>query len=364
MPHQFDATYNLTQTADCVRRPLPSSSLYVGPGARPDFHAFDDVLLVVFFSHARYDMNLDGYREVYSPYFPNILFVGPGSREDRGFMHSYDVVLDSYMSDEDFNADWWKMGGRMAHHMLYTAVKDYPCYAGYLWAPFDALLNVPRFMQFPQDHIWYHSPFAGRFVPNPAQPSGSGVAMKRPPPATVAERTPREYAREAGAWGAIWVWWDKHMGLEVCMPAYAQVPDPMRARLEGFVGAPGRLMGGSADTMYLPGHLRADFLDVLGTFLQTDCFLEIAVPTTLHLILPVGDEIVWVDHWWKHPPPWNTTYVRDLWAEGYEVDSFHSFHWGDIQENGFFGPNTGSVADMRTLLADSFRRQGIAPPAH
>jgi hypothetical protein len=45
------------------------------------------------------------------------------------------------------------------------------------------------------------------------------------------------------------------------------------------------------------------------------------------MILPEGEEIVWVDHWWKHPPPWNTTYVRDLWEDGYEVDSFHSFHW-------------------------------------
>jgi hypothetical protein len=88
--------------------------------------------------------------------------------------------------------------------MFYTAVKDYPCYAGYFWAPFDALLNVPRFMQFPQDHVWYHSPFTTRYVPNPAQPAGT---KKRPPPARIAERSPRDYAREAGAWGAIWVWW-------------------------------------------------------------------------------------------------------------------------------------------------------------
>jgi hypothetical protein len=80
MPHQYEASYNLTQNADaipgldsaCVRRPLPVSSEYIGPGARPDFHAFDDILFVVFFSHARYDINLDGYREVYSVYFPNV----------------------------------------------------------------------------------------------------------------------------------------------------------------------------------------------------------------------------------------------------------------------------------------------------
>ena len=53
--------------------------------------------------------------------------------------------------------------------MLYTVLRDpkYSCYAGYLWAPFDTLLNVPRLQLFDQDRVWYHSPFA-EFVPNPA----------------------------------------------------------------------------------------------------------------------------------------------------------------------------------------------------
>jgi len=59
-------------TKECVRKPLPPSSTYVGPGPRPDFHAFDEVLVIVFFSHPRYDVNLDGYREAYSRYFPNV----------------------------------------------------------------------------------------------------------------------------------------------------------------------------------------------------------------------------------------------------------------------------------------------------
>jgi hypothetical protein len=42
-----------------------------------------------------------------------ILFIGPASREDRGFLHSYDVVVDSYMAEEDISAGWFKMGGRM-----------------------------------------------------------------------------------------------------------------------------------------------------------------------------------------------------------------------------------------------------------
>ncbi|KAF7302294.1 hypothetical protein MIND_00796800 [Mycena indigotica] len=263
------------------------------------------------------------------------------------------------------------MGGRMAHHMFYTAVKDYPCYAGYLWAPFDALLNVP------QDHIWYHSPFATRFIPNPAQtPSNrtlegtvDQIPVKRPPAALISDDFKTKYGRyekTSRAWGVGWdYWWwgEKHMGVGACYNYYLWQPQHMRDRLEGLTGGEYRLIGGSSDTMYLPGHLRADFLDVLGTFLRTECFLEIALPTTLHMILPVDEEIVWVDHWWKNPPPWNTTYVRDLWAQGYEVDSFHSFHWGNIQADGFFGPNKNTVQDMKTLLADSFARQRIVPPS-
>lgn len=51
--------------------------------------------------------------------------------------------------------------------MLYTALREYPCYGGYLWAPFDTLLNVPRLQQFDQRFFWYHSPF-GKYVYNPA----------------------------------------------------------------------------------------------------------------------------------------------------------------------------------------------------
>lgn len=59
----------------------------------------------------------------------------------------------------------------MAHHMLYTVLSKFvtekDCYEGYLWAPFDAFLNVPRLSLFPSDRIWYHSPF-GETIENPA----------------------------------------------------------------------------------------------------------------------------------------------------------------------------------------------------
>jgi hypothetical protein len=97
-----------------------------------------------------------------------IVFVGPASREGAGFDHSYDVLVDTYQAAEDLSdIENYKMGGRMAHHMLYSALQEHPCYDGYLWAPFDTLLNVPRLQLFNQNKFWYHSPF-GRYVPNRA----------------------------------------------------------------------------------------------------------------------------------------------------------------------------------------------------
>ena len=53
----------------CTRTPLPSLEYFSGERT---YHHFDDVLLIVFFSHARYDVNLDYYRETYAEFFPNV----------------------------------------------------------------------------------------------------------------------------------------------------------------------------------------------------------------------------------------------------------------------------------------------------
>jgi hypothetical protein len=118
--------------------------------------------------------------------FLQILFIGPATREDSGFNHSYDVFVDSYEATEDLSdLENYKIGGRMAHHMLYTALQEHPCYDGYLWAPFDALLNVPRLQLFDQNKFWYHSPF-GRYIPNPALDRSAAIyPTYHAPPANI-----------------------------------------------------------------------------------------------------------------------------------------------------------------------------------
>ena len=89
---------------------------------------------------------------------------------------------------------------------------------------------------------------------------------------------------------------DPHVGVSVCMRAFEKVPEAQRARLAAYMNDTTRLVGGSADTMYIPGRHRARFADTLGLFLETDCFFEIATPTALHLVVPPDEDILFVDH--------------------------------------------------------------------
>lgn len=80
----------------------------------------------------------------------------------------------------------------MLYTVLHDHVSDEDCYEGYLWAPFDTFLNVPRLAQFDRDTLWYHSPF-GEPVPNPALTN----ATKHAPPANI---SPDPYGNVTEIW--------------------------------------------------------------------------------------------------------------------------------------------------------------------
>ena len=81
------------------------------------------------------------------------------------------------------------------------------------------------------------------------------------------------------------------------MPAFLRTPEEQRQRLAAyFDDGKTRFIGGSVDTLYIPGRHRQRLLHTLGLFLETNCFLEIALPTVLHLIVPLDEDILYVDH--------------------------------------------------------------------
>src|ERR1700722_16918163 len=89
----------------------------------------------------------------------------------------------------------------MAHHMLYTALKGYDCgYDGYLWAPFDTFLNVPRLQQFDQNRFWYHSPW-GEFGPNRAHDANES---RHAPPANISPDPSSDFAEHWKGWHDWW----------------------------------------------------------------------------------------------------------------------------------------------------------------
>ncbi|KAF7797455.1 hypothetical protein EIP86_008652 [Pleurotus ostreatoroseus] len=293
-------------------------------------------------------------------------------------------MVDTYEADEDLTGDFYKMAGRvrvclpthceltitdgllfsrkMAHHMLYTAMNEHDCYDGYLWAPFDTLLNVPRLQQFDQNLFWYHSPF-GQYVSNPALGGTAANADKtrHPPPANISPDPAVNLTATWTHWGPDWWWGEPHVGVHVCMPAFNKVELSMREHLASLTNGT-RFIGGSVDTLYIPGRHRDAFLHVLGLFLETDCFLEIATPTAVHLVSPPGEPILYVDHWWIWQPPFNAEFVRQQWARGLEVDTFHTFHWGEKGDDGVWRGEPRHIEDVRRLLKESAVRQGLPWP--
>ena len=51
--------------------------------------------------------------------------------------------------------------------------------------------------------------------------------------------------------------------------------------------------------------------------------------------------------------------MRQKWAEGLEVDTFHTFHWGDKDVDGVWRENPENVVDVRNLLKESAMRQRL-----
>jgi len=95
----------------------------------------------------------------------------------------------------------------------------------------------------------------------------------------------------------------------------------MRERLADFTGGNTRLIGGSADTIYIPGRHRQKFMETLGLFLATDCFLEIAAPTSIHLTVPLNESILFVDHVRRYPTPFVAEqFYKCLFLSGLVVD--------------------------------------------
>jgi len=56
------------------------------------------------------------------------------------------------------------------------------------------------------------------------------------------------------------------------------------------------------------------------------------------------------------------TFVQNVWDGGMEVDTFHTFHWGDIDKDGVWKAHLHSIEQVQRLLLASAQRQGVPFP--
>ena len=52
--------------------------------------------------------------------------------------------------------------------------------------------------------------------------------------------------------------------------------------------------------------------------------------------------------------------MRQIWEKGMEVDTFHTFHWGDKDSDGKWRALPENIADVRKLLGESAKRHNIS----
>ncbi len=186
---------------------------------------FEDILLIVNFNHPHYE-NIDFLKEVYAPYFPNIVFYGEVT-------HPEVVQIKT-------ETGWY------AHRVLKDALIRYPRFRGYICTQDDCFVQFWNFPGLDKNKIWFHPIWA-------ASLSSDKIS---------------------------WAWWEKPCGRDAVWHAYCKLGKRNVKQLTHNFGSL-NIPYSWADFFYLPGKYRTDVLEICDCFDNPDVFLEISVPTIL-----------------------------------------------------------------------------------
>ncbi|GAA6033715.1 hypothetical protein JCM8097_004395 [Rhodosporidiobolus ruineniae] len=325
----------------CQRKALPTKRWYPAK----EGGKFDDVLLIVFWNQVRYEGNRDMFEQVYGEYFSNMVFVGPEPMRVNGA--SADHMFDIWTLDSS---------SELTHRKLLAAMETFPCYRGYMWAGFDAFLNVPRLELFDQDRVWATIPDGERVQPE--------TYVGGPPHAPVVNIGPTYpcEAKEDGSSNCYW-WFPK--AYDSCYDALQHSTPLLRSRLQNYTRAHDpridddkvRMLWTMADFAYIPHSKRQFMIDNQALFM--DCFLEIGLPTALATSVDEGESTQFVEYYNMLFNASSTeTLIQDVWNNGGQVDFFHQINWRmqDPDHSGNYIARPGIVDRMKEYLAASRKR--------
>lgn len=195
----------------------------------------EDILLMINYNVAYYN-SIDFLKELYAPYFANIVFIGP--------------VADPRVEHINHRKGFFGYKG-IAHVM-----QKYPNYAGYLFINDDSILNCWNFDRFDRSKIWFR---------------------------TMNIKTIGSHLINSG-----WVWWKTKWGLAPLKKSLADLPDAYKESLAKNIGAQ-KCAFAFSDVVYFPAQFKDDVIALADHFAKYNLFLEIAIPMICSALSPIKD---------------------------------------------------------------------------
>lgn len=215
------ALFNVAQAFD---ETLPERErTYFEKGATPDF---SNTLLIVNFNHPYYD-SIDFLKEIYSTVFPHIVIYGEKPHPD--------------VIDVPQHMGWW------GQNVLQDAMKRFPEYDGYLCVQDDCFMNFWNFARLDKNKVWinkevYSIPLNNFFHP--------------------------------------WYWWHQPSGREALIVALGKLSETHYQNIQKN-NAPECVSSRLCDLIYVPGRLRAEYVEICPLFMNPNTFVELALPQIL-----------------------------------------------------------------------------------
>ncbi|OQA36397.1 MAG: hypothetical protein BWY54_00080 [Candidatus Dependentiae bacterium ADurb.Bin331] len=202
---------------------------------------FENTLLIINYNHAYYD-SIPFLKELYAPYFSDIVFYGPEEHLDVTCCKHHEGFL-SYITIAD-------------------AMEKNPEKNGYFFLMDDCILNAWLLEPLDTNRIWYSDIHSF----------------------TSTRGTPIQLNSGFKAYSS-WSIWLTKWGYPAALNAFNNLPQSYKNQLAQNWGE-GNVVAAYSDLIYIPARLRTQFIELAVLFHSHELFLEIAVPTIAACLEP------------------------------------------------------------------------------
>ncbi len=219
----------------------------------------NDILLIINYNFPYY-ASIPVLQEIYSPWFPNIVFYGPKPCPGVHLMRHHE--------------------GWYTYLTIADAMQRYPTFNGYLQIHDDCIINCWNFTRFNKSKIW--------FIDSPSN----------------AQLTKQSLAG--------WEWWTQKVGYTAAQQFYDLLPQQYKNMLTRNCGA-NSISWGYSDIVYFPKHYAPDVIALCQLAKKSNLFLEIALPTICSCLAQKSDwEMVQGIALWENKDQITKKYTREI----------------------------------------------------